>query len=220
MPITGAEVGIADRLLGWIARRRSGEGSVSALKHKQEVRDELLAHLPTKDQEDPEVVVVRLGDRSYPKPDTRLLAIGASRWFKFEVKDVHDRGLEVVAGIEFVSIKRGKATTADESTQGASKVFVVGRIPYDRIRYMDWKPDPAYGRPRLYVKYGRRGPCHETVLYEVPSKPGGYLYEIPDVKWKGEPSRRKRLRRKVLSVKLAHEDRVNMRKMRDGDPLI
>lgn len=219
MPISGAEVGVAARIAASLARRFRSPDPVLVLKQKEAVRNELRANLPTKEsKEDPEVIVVRLGrDGRYPEPDLRWLPIGASPWFKFEVKDVHDRGLEVVLAIEFVDIKRGKATVADDSAPGAAKVFVVGRIPYDCVRHMDWRPDPAYGLPRLYVKYGKRGPCRETVLYEAPSKSGGYLYEMPDVRWKGEPSRRKRLRRKVLSIKMSHEDRQNKRKLRDGE---
>jgi len=214
LPISGAEVGLAARVLGWLTRR--GKDPVGALRQKEAMRDELRQRL-SKDSDYPEVVVVRLRhENAYPDPDMRLLPFGASPWFKFEVKSVHDRGLEVVLAIEFALIRRGKATLIDEQTPGATKVFVVGRIPYDRIRHVDWSPDPAYGSPRLYTAYGWRGPCREVVLYE-PASRSGYLYEIPDVKWKGETSRRRRLRRRALSVKVAHEDRVNQRKMRDGE---
>lgn len=46
-------------------------------------------------------------------------------------------------------------------------MWVVGRIPYERIKYIDWEPDPNYGAPRFYVTYGwRRDPFREVVLYE------------------------------------------------------
>lgn len=214
LPISGAEVGLVARIVGWLTRRR--KDPVATLKQKEARRDELRQRL-SKDSDYPEVIVVRLRhEKTYPKPDMRRLPFGSSPWFKYEVKSVHDHGLEVVLAIEFVLIRRGKATLTSEQTPGATKVFVVGRIPYDRIRHIDWSPDPAYGSPRLYTAYGWRGPCREVVLFEPPSSTG-YLYEIPDVKWKGEPSRRKRLRRKALSVKMAHEDRVNQRKLRDGE---
>lgn len=216
LPISGAELSIAARVLGWLTRRR--KDPVAVLKQKEAVRNELRQHLSSKESKYPEVVVVRLGhEDAYPNADLRLLPFGASPWFKFEIKGAHDRALEVVLAIEFAAIKRGKATRADEDTPGAVKVFVVGRIPYNRIRHMDWSADDAYGLPRLYAAYGWRGPCEEVVLYEAPSKPDGYLYEIPDVKWKGERSRRKRLRRTLRRVQMAHEDRRNMRKVRDGD---
>jgi hypothetical protein len=216
LPISGAEVGVVARALGWLARRR--KDPVAVLKQREAVRNEIRQHLASDESKYPEVVVVRLRhEDAYPNADLRLLPFGASPWFKFEVKGAHDRALEVVLAIEYAVIKRGRATLADDETPGAVKVFVVGRIPYNRIKHMDWSPDSAYGLPRLYTAYSWRGPCQEIVLYDAPSKPNGYLYEIPDVKWKGEPSRRKRLRRKLLRVQMAREDRRNMRKLRDGD---
>src|SRR6185437_9841599 len=66
------------------------------------------------------------------------------------------------------SSDRGKAyKVSTEDTPGAQKVWVVGRIPYERIKYRDWEPDPNYGAPRFYVTYGwRRNPFHVVVLYE------------------------------------------------------
>jgi len=217
LPISGAELTVATKVVAAAGKLFGRKDPVAVLKYRESVREELREHLP-EGKELPEVMVVRLGrEAKYGEPDLRLIPLGASPWFKFEVKDVHDRGLEVVLSIEFVVIKRGKATLADDAAPGAEKVFVVGRIPYERIRNTDWRPDPYYGRSRLYVKYGRRGPCRETVLYEPPSKPGGYLHEIADTKWKGEPSRVKRLRRKFLSIRMSHEDRLNKRKLRDGE---
>jgi len=66
---------------------------------------------------------------------------------------------------------------------------VVGRIPYERIAYMDWSPDPAYGVPRLYVAYVCHGPYKEVVLYDTTPGVDGYLLELHSVEYRPEKVR-------------------------------
>jgi hypothetical protein len=84
-----------------------------------------------------------------------VIGRGASKWFKTNVRKLHDRGVEVYSNpaIEHVVVKKGKARKVrhDDPNPAQQKVWIVGRIPYERIAYMDWEPDPAYGAPRFYV---------------------------------------------------------------------
>jgi hypothetical protein len=216
MPITGTEITLASRLARALFRRKD---PVARLQHHERIRKELREHLPPKaNKEVHEVIVVRLGrERKYGQADERRLPLGASPWFKFEIKGIGDQGLEVFLSIDSAIIERGKAWRAPPGSTKGETVYVVGLIPYERIRHVDWEPDPAYSSPRLYVKYGVRGPCRETMLYEVPRSESGFLHELHDVKWRGERGVRRKLRRKRLEVQMGHEARQTRRQFRDGD---
>jgi hypothetical protein len=119
----------------------------------------------------------------YPEPDRRVLGVGASPWFKAEVKDVASDNVEVFSSIEHVGINRGKARPVDHLAPGNRKVFVVGEIPYERIAYIDWSPDGAYGLPRFYCRYRRRGPYKTIRLYQ---DTGSYFFPLTGIKYKAK----------------------------------
>jgi hypothetical protein len=84
----------------------------------------------------------------------------------------------------------------------------VGRIPYERIAWIDWEPDPAYSAPRFYVAYTllRHEAYRDVVLYE--GNPDRFLYDMHGVKYIGEgggPIRR--VRRALDRVRFNVEDR-------------
>jgi hypothetical protein len=187
--IPGSELTVAARGLAALRRVLKRPDPVDVLKRREAVRDDLERNLRFGDDGAPEVVVIRLGKESeYPDADDRLIGWSSSPWFKFEVKGLSDRGLEVYRRIEHVRIRRSKARPVDDTN--ARKVFVVGRIPYERIAFTDWKAqnDPAYGLPRLHVAYGRRGPFREVVLYDMPGYQG-YEAELHGVKYKPQKVR-------------------------------
>jgi hypothetical protein len=216
VPITGAELSGAAKFFGWLLRRRPDP--VSRLRHSEAMRDALRAHLPAKDSgEADEVIVVKLGkERKYGSADVRFIPWGSSAWHKFEVKGVEDQGLEVIVNIIDVCVKRGKAWRDHDETPGAQTVYLVGRIPYERIKHVDWKPDPYYSSPRLYVKYGSRGPSQELLLYEMPRSPSGFLYELHGIHYKGERGLKRRIRSRTIDFRLGRETRRTQREFRDG----
>jgi hypothetical protein len=87
-----------------------------------------------------------------------------------------------------VRIRRSPARPARDTD--ARKVFIVGRIPYERLSFMDWNAanDPAYWLPRLHVAYGRRGPFREVVLYDM-SGHQGYEAELHGVTYRAKKGR-------------------------------
>jgi hypothetical protein len=209
----------AARLLAWTGRALRRKDRVAVLRYREARQEELRKHLEWPADDDvPEVVVIRLGhEDAYGRPDTRRFAVRQPQWMKYEVKTLHDRGVEVLAGIEFAVIKRGRAVRVrDESVPGAAKVFVVGRIPYEHIAHIDWRGDQYYTRPKLYVAYGWRGPCRETVVYEPPRKPHGYMDELIGVRWRSDRWRVKRLTRRMRAIRMMNEDLKTMRAGRDG----
>ena len=94
---------------------------------------------------------------------------GISAWFKTEFKGLYHRGFEVFLRIQ--SIKYLEASQAwvfaHYKEAGAEKAYVVGRIPYDGIREVDWSGDEYYPCPHVYCDFNRRlrkEPYEEIVL--------------------------------------------------------
>jgi hypothetical protein len=216
VPITGTEVGVVAKFFAWVLRRRSDP--VTRLRHSEAMRDALRSHLPPKDNgEVHEVIIVKLGkERKYGAPDVRFIPWGSSAWHKFEVKGIEDQGLEVIVNIIDVCEDRGKAWRDHDETPGSQTVYLVGRIPYERIKHIDWKPDPYYSSPRLYVKYGSRGPLRELLLYEMPRSPSGFFHELHGVRYRGERGLKRRIRSRTIDFRLGREARRTQREFRDG----
>ena len=216
LPITGAEVTAAARVAATVRRTLRRPEPAQVLARRKEVRAEIRENLVWPEHDEvPEVVIVNYKryDR-YGELDERILGRGASDWFKVEVKGLHDRGFEVYSAIENVVIRRGKAyRVRDESAPGAFKVYVVGRIPYERIAFIDWEPDPSYGAPRFYVVYTwRRDPYREVVLYEDGF--GDHRFQV-EAKYKGVGGGPiKRLRRWIGLARFQLQDRRERRRWR------
>lgn len=216
MPITGAEVTAAARVGAAIRRTLRRPEPVHVLARRKEIRQEIRENLHWPEHDEvPEVVIVNYKkyDR-YGELDQRIIGRGASDWFKAEVKGLHDRGIELYLAIEDVAIRRGKAYRVEhEDASRTCKVYVVGRIPYERIAFIDWEPDPSYSAPRFYVVYTwRRDPYREVVLYE--DGPGNYQFQMHE-KYKGDGGNPiKRLRRRGQLVRFHLEERLERRRFR------
>jgi hypothetical protein len=59
-------------------------------------------------------------------------------------------------------------------------------MPYERIPYIDWEPDPADGAPRLYVAYNllSHEAFRDVVVYEG-GFDGGPAFEMYGVRYIG-----------------------------------
>lgn len=188
MPITGSEISIAVRV-GAAARRLFGRPEpVAILKRRKEVKNELRQHIPPTlaAGECIEVLIVnsRKPDRA-GEPDERLFQRGASDSSKVEIKKLGDRCLEFYGDLQYAKIRKGKAyITYPEQEPDAIAVSIVGKLPYERIEYMDWEPDPTAGAPRFYVRFGlRRNPCEGVDLYLADDD--GHPRQLFDAEWKG-----------------------------------
>jgi hypothetical protein len=202
LPFTGGELTLALRVAGGARKLLRRPPPVAVLKYREKVREEIREKLQRPDSGgSPDTLLVRLSKKDhYPSTDSLIFGLfRASPWFKFEAKGLHDRGFEVFAGIEYVTFHNRKArrvSTSKPEPPDCRKVWVVGRVPYERIAYIDWRPDPYYSAPRLYVRYGWRGPFREVVLYEESAlsstvgregrRSDEGLYEILDVEYQGE----------------------------------
>lgn len=223
LPITGAEIGLAARTAGVVRRTLRRPDPVAVLKRRAAVKEEIQQHLYAKDAnwgDPPEIIVVRLGKHDdYPNATPSVFGSGPSNWFKAEVKGLHDRGVETYSIIEELVVKKGKARRADNDSD-ARTVYVVGRLPYERIGHIDWEPDPTYGAPRFFVEYTsvRRRAYREVVLYER----GVYgnddsFSEVHGVKYVGEGRGPiKGLRRTIRRISSNIVDRRQAKLWRDS----
>jgi hypothetical protein len=189
LPITGSEISIAVRV-GAAARRLFGRPEpVAILKRRKEVKKELQRYIPSGTLGEGEYVEVLIVNRRKPdragEPDERWFKWGASDSAKVEVRGLGDRCLEFYGDLQYAKIRKGKAylVTSDQEPD-AIAVCVVGKLPYERIEFIDWEPDPTADAPRFYVRYGlRRNPCGGGIdLYLAEND--GYPRKL-DVEWKG-----------------------------------
>jgi hypothetical protein len=229
LPITGELTAIA-RAVSALRRALKRPTKVEILRYREAMREAIRQRLewPERDAS-PEIIVVRLS-RADDYPNTDAWTFGlfrASPWFKFEVKRITDRDLEVFMRIENVVIRKRKARRAKLHTpeSGARKVWVVGRIPLERISHIDWEPESAYGLPRFFVSYGWGGPFREVALFEESGR-GSHsarreliLYELHDVKYQGEGGTPWRWIKWTASrLKFQLDDRRQVRRDRDEFP--
>lgn len=182
-----ASVQFGRLLIQLIPRKRD---PIDVLKAQEVWGAELRQNLrfPDTPNEVPEVIIIRKGRHAnYPDGKTRLLNVGVSDWFKGEVKQVGDSTLDLYSQITYVRIDRKKwvaREVRDFDAEDVKKVYVVGKIPLERIEHIRWDGDPAYGLPRIYLSYGRDGPYSKIGVYDVPDTPGGYEYEMGGIKFK------------------------------------
>lgn len=150
----------------WILRRLKPPDSVEVLRHRTKWKADFERN---RDRLENNNVIVRDLKRMDSYPDVDEKGKGISAWFKTEYKDLYHRGLEV-----FLNVKSAKFVESENGwvfcrydDQGAENLLVVGRIPYDVIREVDWAGDEYYPFPHVYCDFNRRHrkePYEEIVL--------------------------------------------------------
>lgn len=93
---------------------------------------------------------------SYPNMDENEK--GISPWFKTEFKGLYHRGFEIFLGIESIKyLEEAKGWVyCHYQDVGAINAFLVGRIPYDAVREVDWSGDEHYSFPHIYCDFKKR----------------------------------------------------------------
>jgi hypothetical protein len=176
--------------ISWISRRFEKPDPVELLKKRQERRKEFEAYFKREEFENAYIygsAIIREVSRmdAYPEGDEREK--GISPWFKVEVKGLYHRGVEVF--LRIVTLKYEEEYSgwryAHHREEGAFNAFLVGRIPFDRIKYINWDGDEYYYFPHIYCDFlGRSKEPYEALLYfekgEVEEKT--YFMEIIDSK--------------------------------------
>lgn len=162
------------------------------IRRRQRVKAEITEKLPaSRSGYAPELIIRDLARvDAYPEVDDRPW--GISPWFKVEGKGTYHRGLEVFLSVQEVVIHGSVARHPNEGENAErTKVFVVGRVPFDAIVTIDWEGDEYYPVPHVYCWFQQAdGPYEAIVLYE----PGyrDHLFLRDDLRYK--PPRRSRWR--------------------------
>jgi hypothetical protein len=144
-------------------------------------------------------VIVRDISRMNNYPDVDDEKKGISSWFKVEVKGLYHRGVEVILRIDSLIYAEnvGQWRYSRDGEPDTVNACLVGKIPFDVIRGVEWNGDEYYRCPHVYCEFGKKEkqPYESLVYYELQGmNEYRYFNEIAKlddvVKWN------KRLRRK------------------------
>jgi hypothetical protein len=132
-----------------------------------------------------EFVVHRLGDTLYPEIDKTP---GISNWFKLEVFDFYNDGIEGILDLEYAlgsprtrqwaSLKHGELQHNFPNEFSVKRVFKTGKIPWRNIRHFDSVGDDFYNCPHLYCLFADDGMPYEGFGYYLITDDGSYEFEI------------------------------------------
>jgi hypothetical protein len=164
----------------WLARRQEMKSPLAILEARKKWKAEFerhlkrLQHAPTYGD-----AIIRDVSRidSYPEIDDE--SKGISPWFKVEVKGLYHRGFEVFLRIE--SIKYLEAENgwrfANYDEPEAVNAAVVGKIPFELVKSVDWDGDGYYPFPHIYCEFTKKykQPYEEVVFY-IREGQGEYEY--------------------------------------------
>lgn len=151
---------------GWIYARFKPRDKAEVLRHRTRWKGEFESNIGLLRNRD---VIVRDLKRMDSYPNLSAKEKGISAWFKSEFKGLYHRGFEVFLRIEsakYVESVKGWAFCRYDEV-GAEKVYLIGRIPYDVVREVDWSGDEYYRSPHVYCDFNRRlgkEPYEEIVL--------------------------------------------------------
>ena len=161
---------IGKDILTGIARLVRRPPAEELLKHAQSVKAECERKIGDSEPTDaPEIIVVNIGAlHKYPTFD--LSEPGRDPGWKLELKGVDHAGIEVFVGVNF-------ATPADKPKEwcihfdevpNGRKVYLVGHIPFDNIRAIDWSGDEFSTSPKFFCRFNRHGdPYDDHRVYEL-----------------------------------------------------
>ncbi len=142
------------------------------LNQRQKWRSEFEKHLQKKKTE---LIygeaIIRDISRMDNYPDIVDDKKGISSWFKVEVKGLYHRGVEVILGIDGLvyveNLRKWRYSTNNEND--TVNAYLVGQIPFDVIRGVEWNGDEYYLCPQIYCQFNKKEkqPYENLVYYEL-----------------------------------------------------
>lgn len=112
----------------------------------------------------------------YPDIDDKTK--GISPWFRVGLLGLYHRGVQVglrIEAIEFDEKFGGWRTTSNYGGEQTINAYLVGRIPFESIKNVDWEGDEYYGYTHIYCEFNQsRGEPYESLIFcEKKQNPGG-----------------------------------------------
>lgn len=180
----GPIIAAAKEVGGYIFRRFKKPDPVAVLENRAKWKAEFTTHTRNRDASGTRGdTIIRDVKRMDKYPDIDERGRGISPWFKVELKGVYHRGVEVFLRVEtlvYVEESDGwRFGRHDES--GAVNALLVGRIPFDVVRSIDWPGDEHYPFPHIYCDFSKsnRQPYEELVYYATHEGTSGtYFMEL------------------------------------------
>ena len=129
------------------------------------------------------LIVRSIEDRAYPNFDENENH-PISSWFKIEIHDLYEYGIEVMCliSVEIIVDNKMKWNYFEENTHRGFRKNVkkirakfLQRIPYDFIVDLDMTPDAVYGYPTLFVEYQNQRHYSEEIPFLI-----GYYNNVND----------------------------------------
>ena len=123
---------------------------------------------------------------SYPDGDKKK---GISSWFRLSLLATYHRGIQVLLRIGRLTKDpnsgKWRYTNYKAGEPGDFKVFLIGFIPYENIKAVDWDGDEYYCYPHIYCHFAEKSGepyekiafCEEKFLDDHP-----YYTEVVDFK--------------------------------------
>jgi len=159
-------------VLGFIFKRLKKPDPTVLLKQRQEWRSEFESHMAQKHNAliYGEAIIRDISRMdNYPSVDDRKKGIAS--WFKVEIKDLYYRGIEVILRIDgLVYVENLRQWRYSENNEkGAVNAYLVGQIPYDVIRGVEWNGDEYYNYPHIYCEFSKKKkqPYENLVYYKL-----------------------------------------------------
>jgi len=145
-------------------------------------------------------IIIRDISRMDLYPKVNPVRRGISPWFKVEYKDTYHRGIEVILRVEGMrrDSPKGRWRVADINEESQFNGWVIGRIPFERIREIDWDGDENYTVPHIYCAFTgwRKEPYEEVVVMAKhgESEDLSFFTEVTDYRsaWRGLLTKRSR----------------------------
>jgi len=157
-------------ILTFVFKRFKKPDPAVLLKQRQEWRSEFEKHLQ---KNKTELIygeaIIRDISRMDNYPDVVDYKKGISSWFKVEVKGLYHRGVEVILridGLVYVeNIRKWRYSINNE--HNTVRAFLVGQIPFDVIRGVEWNGDEYYHYPHIYCEFNKKEkqPYEKLVYY-------------------------------------------------------
>ncbi len=197
--ILGPFYEILKDVLSFIIKRFQKPDPAVLLKQRQEWRLEFERHL----QKESNTLIygeaiIRDISRMDNYPDIDDCKKGISSWFKVEVKGLYHRGFEVILRIDGLiyieNLRQWHYSTNGEN--GIVNAYLVGQIPFDVIRGIDWNGDEYYRFPHIYCEFNRKKKQpYENLVYYALQGSDEHRYFLEITKLDNVANRKKRFRR-------------------------
>ena len=92
---------------------------------------------------------------------------------------LYHRGVEVFLRIESAKYEESIQSWrwADYDEPGAINVWIVGKIPFEIVKAVEWNGDQYYYAPHIYCEFTKaaKQPYEEIVLYQRKGNPGFFI---------------------------------------------